>query len=223
MSKKVLVVSVHPDDETLGAGGTLLRHKDNGDEIYELLVTSCWKPTHNDEVIKAQEEYVKRMSSAYGFKNLYWLKIPTTKTDELLTRDLVGKMGEVFKEIRPNVVYIPFGGDTHHDHTLVFNAAWNCTKNFRFPSVEKVYAMEVLSETDYASNVCNNHFISNTFIDISNYLDKKIEILKIFAEEIAPHPFPRSIENIKALATLRGAYANCKYAESFMLLKDIVK
>ena len=39
MSKKVLVVAPHPDDETLGCGGTLLKHKASGDKIHWLIVT----------------------------------------------------------------------------------------------------------------------------------------------------------------------------------------
>ena len=62
----------------------------------------------------------------------------------------------------------------------------------------------------------------NVFIDISEYFEKKIEIMKIFSSEIAPHPFPRSERNLRALATLRGATSGCEYAESFVLLKEIL-
>ena len=53
------------------------------------------------------------------------------------------------------------------------------------------------------------------------FIDKKIDIMKVFESEIGDHPFPRSERNIKALATYRGASSNCNYAESFMLLKEI--
>jgi len=53
-------------------------------------------------------------------------------------------------------------------------------------------------------------------------MDRKLEIMKVFKSEIAKHPFPRSERNLKALATLRGATAGCEYAESFLLLKEIL-
>ena len=56
---------------------------------------------------------------------------------------------------------------------------------------------------------------------ISKYIDRKIEAIKIYENEIHDHPFPRSERNIKALATYRGAIADCEYAESFMLVKEI--
>jgi hypothetical protein len=46
--------------------------------------------------------------------------------------------------------------------------------------------------------------------------------MKVFESEIAPHPFPRSERNLRAIATFRGATCGCEYAESFMLLKEIL-
>ena len=42
MKQKVIVISAHPDDETLGVGGTLLKHKAQGDEIYWLIATDIF-------------------------------------------------------------------------------------------------------------------------------------------------------------------------------------
>ena len=81
--------------------------------------------------------------------------------------------------------------------------------------------VETLSETEFAPSTQNDNFVPNIFVDISLYIDKKIEIMKTFKSEIAKHPFPRSETNIKALAAFRGASCGCDYAESFMLLKEI--
>ncbi len=74
---------------------------------------------------------------------------------------------------------------------------------------------------NFAPSTKEDSFIPNVFVDISDYFEKKIEIIKIFESEIAPHPFPRSERNLRALATLRGSTAGCEYAESFVLLKEI--
>ena len=63
--------------------------------------------------------------------------------------------------------------------------------------------------------------IKERYLKGNMIIDKKIEIMRVFKSEISKHPFPRSIQNIKALATFRGATAGVKYAESFMLLKEI--
>lgn len=79
--------------------------------------------------------------------------------------------------------------------------------------------MEILSETDFASP--EHGFSPNYFVDISVYLEDKINFIKVYESEIQPPPFPRSIENIRALATVRGSTAGVRYAESFILLKEV--
>ena len=82
--------------------------------------------------------------------------------------------------------------------------------------------MEIISETDFAPSLSDSVFIPNVFIDISDYIDRKVDIMGLYEEETAKHPFPRSPDNMKALALNRGACANCDYAESFVLLKEIL-
>jgi len=106
----------------------------------------------------------------------------------------------------------------HSDHRKIFEAAYSCTKSFRYPFIKKIYMIETLSETEFAPSTKED---PNVFVDISKYMDKKIEIMKVFESEIGVHPFPRSERNLRALGTLRGATAGCEYAESFVLLKEI--
>ena len=82
---------------------------------------------------------------------------------------------------------------------------------------------ECLSETEFSPPLSENIFIPNYFVDITKFLDKKIEIMKIFETEIGAHPFPRSERNIRALASLRGASAGVESAEAFHALKIILK
>jgi LmbE family N-acetylglucosaminyl deacetylase len=81
--------------------------------------------------------------------------------------------------------------------------------------------METLSETEFSLSTKEDSFIPNVFVDISDYMNKKIEAMKMYEGEMGSHPFPRSERNIKALATYRGATAGCEYAESFMLIKEV--
>ena len=82
--------------------------------------------------------------------------------------------------------------------------------------------METLSETEFASSTKEDSFVPNMFVDITDFIERKIEIINIYKSETGPHPFPRSERNIRALAIFRGATAGCEYAESFTMLKEIV-
>lgn len=219
---KVLIIAVHPDDETLGCAGTLLKHKKNGDEIHWLLATHIKESEgFKKEVVDQRNAEIKEVESLYDFDSTHTLNLSTMRVDEYSMSDLIGKISKVINEIKPNVIYLPFKSDVHSDHRVIFDAAYSCTKSFRYPFIKKIYMLETLSETDFALSTKEDSFIPNVFIDISDFMDKKLEIMRVYNSEIGQHPFPRSERNLKALATLRGASAGCEYAESFMLLKEI--
>ncbi len=79
-----------------------------------------------------------------------------------------------------------------------------------------ILEMEILSESNFGEM---ESISPNYFVDISDFLERKIEILQTFSSELGDHPFPRSIESVRALAILRGTQAGCKYAESFRIVK----
>ena len=216
---KVLIVAVHPDDETLGCGGTLLKHKANGDEIHWLICTTI---NTQHTYYKQRELEIQKVNEHYNFNSIHNLELKTMQVDEYSMSELIGKISNIINEVEPNIVYLPFKGDVHSDHRKIFEASYSCTKSFRYPFIKKIYMIETLSETEFAPSTKEDSFIPNVFVDISSYMNKKIKIMKIFESEIGEHPFPRSERNLHALATLRGATAGCEYAESFVLLKEVL-
>ncbi|WP_419767373.1 PIG-L deacetylase family protein [Arcobacter sp.] len=218
MKNKVLIIAVHPDDETLGCGGTLLKHKANGDEIHWLICTTIDK---KHDYYETREKEIEQVSKLYKFDTVYNLRLKTMQVDEYSMSELISKISKVVNEIKPTIIYLPFKGDVHSDHRKIFESAYSCTKSFRYPFIKKIYMIETLSETEFAPSTKEDTFIPNFFVDISEYLEEKIKIMKIFESEIIDHPFPRSEKNLRALATLRGATSGCEYAECFVLLKEI--
>lgn len=219
MKNKILIIAVHPDDETLGCGGTLLKHKAYGDDAHWLICTTI---DQSHSYYEQREKELQLVSDAYGFDGVHNLRLKTMQVDEYSMSELIGKISNVINELKPNIIYLPFKGDVHSDHRKIFEASYSCTKSFRYPFVKKIYMIETLSETEFSPSTKEDSFIPNVFVDISEHMEKKIEIMKMFESEIAPHPFPRSERNLRALATFRGATAGCDYAESFVLLKEIL-
>jgi LmbE family N-acetylglucosaminyl deacetylase len=218
MKNKILVIAVHPDDETLGCGATLLKYKENGDEIHWLICTAIDK---SHRYYEAREKEIEQVRDTYNFDSIHNLRLKTMKVDEYSMSQLITLISTVINKVKANIIYLPFKGDVHSDHRKIFEASYSCTKSFRYPFIKKIYMMETLSETEFSPSTIGDSFIPNVFIDVSKYMDQKIEIMKIFESEIAEHPFPRSERNLRALATLRGATSGCEYAESFVLLKEI--
>ncbi len=219
MKNRILVVAVHPDDETLGCGGTLLKHKSNGDKIHWLICTTLNK---KHSYYQSRVKEIKKVSKLFSFNSIHNLSLETTKVDQYSTAKLIEKISKVINKVRPNIIYLPFKEDIHTDHKKIFEASYSSTKSFRYPFIKKIYMMEILSETEFAPSIKKDSFIPNTFVDISEFLNKKIQIMKVYKSEINKHPSPRSEKSIKALATFRGSTSGCNFAESFMLLKEII-
>lgn len=219
----ILVVAPHPDDEILGCGGAILKHKDNNDRVHWLIATHMFEEQgFSPDQIRLRELEISEVADKMGFSSVHHLKFPAAQLDQITTGELVSSIGNVIKKIDTQTIYVPYRGDIHSDHRIVFDATMACTKWFRYPSVERVLVYETLSETDFTIDPDTNGFRPNVFVNISGYLTNKIEMMKIYKSELADHPFPRSEEAIRALATLRGAAAGVQAAEAFMLVKERV-
>ncbi len=219
---KVLFVAVHPDDETLGCGGTILKHHANGDEIFLMVITDVFESVCFDkEFIAKRKSQINSMSKAYNFKKIFNLKFPATQMHNIDFNDLIMKISSIINEVRPEIVYTVNRSDIHTDHQVASKAIMSCTKAFRYPFIKRILMYECISETEMAYPLAENVFLPNVYSDISDFIDKKMEIMRIYESEIQNPPLPRSLENIKSLAVFRGAAAGVNYAEAFMLIRDI--
>lgn len=224
MGKKVIVISAHPDDEVLGAGGTLLKHVEKGDEVYWLIITNLTEAAgFSNERVKSRKQEIKKVEQIIGFKKTYNLNLSTISLTSSSIIDMVPMISEVFTEVQPEVIYCVNRSDAHSDHRITFDAVMACTKSFRYPFIKEVYMYECLSETEFAPALFEKVFMPNYFVDITTQFEKKLEAMKIYESELGEHPFPRSIRNIEALATFRGASVGVEYAEAFQLIKYIDK
>jgi LmbE family N-acetylglucosaminyl deacetylase len=171
--------------------------------------------------VKSRKKEIKKVSDEYGFAGYKQLDFNTTELDQVPRNILVNEISEYVNEVKPHTMYLPYRNDVHSDHAQIFDASVACTKSFRYPFVKKVCVYETLSETEFGMRTDDTGFKPNMWVDISKYLDRKIQIMKIFESELGEHPFPRSVENIKALAKLRGSTANVNYAECFYIVKEL--
>lgn len=218
---KILVISVHPDDETLGCGGTLLKHRENNDEINWLIMTKATKEMgFSEKFLNNRIDEIEKVKKCYGIKNTYKLDFLTTKLHNVDFSDLIESISRVILDIKPEVIYMNNRTDIHTDHQVAAKAIMSATKSFRYPFIKKILMYECISETEIAPPLVENMFIPNVFSDITNYIDEKINIMKIYESEVQDNPLPRSIDNIKALSRYRGASSGCSYAEAFMLLRE---
>ena len=217
---RILAIAPHPDDETLGCGGALFRHKAEGDDIYWLIITGIsqeggWK----EKVVNKRDNEIDAVAEKYGFSDVFNLRLPTTKIDTLPVSDLIEEISNIYKKVEPDIIYMPFAYDVHTDHQIIAKALQSTLKWFRYPHIKKVYMYETPSETEF-NFVEKMAFRPNVFVNISLYIDDKIETMKIYDGEMGDFPFPRSEKAIRSLATLRGSQSGFESAEAFELVYE---
>lgn len=220
---KHLIISVHPDDETLGCGGTILKQVAAGDEVNWMIVTQAHEPRWKAETIAAKAQEVEAVAHAYGIRRVFKLGFPTTQLETVPQGDLIDAIRRVIAEVRPQVVYLVHGGDIHTDHFAVFTATMCVLKPFYMSAhgVRRVLCYETLSSTEAAPPLLHRVFLPNVYSEITPHLERKVEIMNLFATELHADPLPRGDGAIRALARYRGATIAVDAAEAFMLVREI--
>ena len=220
---RVLVIAPHPDDETLGCGGTLLKHVAAGDSVSWVIVTKAHEPRWPAEVIERRERQIEQVSATYGFAKRFRLSFPAGRLDAVPLEDLMDAINEIVVEVRPDWIYNVHAGDVHSDHRAVFDATMSAVKSFNSASkgVSRLLSYETISSTDATPPTPATVFLPNLYCDITPFLERKLEIMSLYEGEVHPYPLPRALESIRALARFRGATIAAEYAEAFMLLREL--
>ena len=219
----VLAIVAHPDDETLGCGGTLLRHAQRGDRVSWLIATVCHEPQWSASLIERKAQEVDAVAAAYGVHKLFKLGLPNAQLDAVPFAKLMDGIAAAVIAVRPEVVYVVHSGDVHTDHQLVHSATMCVLKPFHMKKhgVRRILSWETLSSTDAAPPRLDRAFVPNVFHDISDHLERKLEVMDLYASEVHAGAMPRSLDALRALARVRGAAIDVTYAEAFMLVREI--
>jgi len=214
-----MIVAAHPDDETIGCGGTLLKHRSAGDHVHWVIVTDIVKTALSFGIsAETRRSEIESVALRYGFEGIHQLGLPAACLEQRSLHELVSALRHVIETVRPDNLLLPFRSDIHSDHRIVFKAAASSCKQFRCPWIRRIAMYETLSESEYAPLLGPDLFHPNTYTDISHWFNEKIEIMKIYSSEVMPDPWPRSPMAIEALARLRGSHIGVSHAESFMMI-----
>ncbi|MCS5550026.1 MAG: PIG-L family deacetylase [Gammaproteobacteria bacterium] len=173
MGKRVLVVSPHPDDETLGVGGTIAKYSAQGAEVFVLMVSGHLPPLYR------REDYDKTVTEAHvafellGVAKSEFLEIPATMIGDQPLHKLNGRISKIFNDFNPHIVFCPYP-DRHVDHRLVFDSVMVATRPVGVGrDIEIVVTYETLSETHWNAPHIEPNFTPNWVVDITEQIEKK--------------------------------------------------
>jgi N-acetylglucosamine malate deacetylase 1 len=218
----ILIIATHPDDEVLGCGGVMARHAAQGDTVHVLVVSRGVPDLFPPEVIEETRRELRQAHAVLGVTGVHFLDFPAPRLDVVPGHQLADAIGKAVRSLRPHQVYLPHRGDMHADHRAVYTATLVACRPGHSTAPRKLLCYETLSETDWAPPFGDDAFIPTVFIDISDYLDRKIEAMACYRSQLREPPSTRSLRSLEALARLRGGTVNQHAAEAFMLVREIV-
>jgi len=218
---KILFIAPHPDDETIGAGGAIARHITLGDDVFWCIVTQGYNPPWPDTVLQKAREQIECIEKFYGFKKVFRLGYPTVKLNTVPHMELCGALQNVIEEIKPDIVYTTSRNDANLDHRIIYDCTLVATRPLPGNGVRRVLSYEIGYTNHFGVPSGGSMFQPTVFIDISKYIETKLNAMRIYETELRPSPHPRNIESIRLLARERGLCVGYEAAECFELVREL--
>ncbi len=215
---RVLCLAAHPDDEVLGPGGTLLKHRAAGDETRLVVATVAYSPRWSESTIQRKRHESIKAAGVLGISDVQFLDFKTMHLNALPAIELNGAIGRAVSEFDPHVLYAPPIDDLNQDHAAVFSAALVAARQTGSTSLRSLYSYELPPTTRYNTS---NRWLPNSYVEIGDNIDAKLEAMAAYETELRDPPHPRSLESIRAFARERGAALGVGYAEAHMLVREL--
>ena len=207
----ILVLAAHPDDETIGMGGTIKKLSKNNKIILCVVSEGATAQYKDKKMIKVRRDSCKKTAKILGISQTIFLDYPDMRLN-LSHLDINKKLEEIIEKYRPEIVYTAPKNDLNLDHQMVFNSTLVACRPKS--GVKQILCYEIQGNTKVP-------FAPNVFENIEKEFPYKIKGFKMYKSEIEEFPNPRSIAAIENLAIQRGIESGTRKAEAFELIRVV--
>jgi LmbE family N-acetylglucosaminyl deacetylase len=223
----VLAVVAHPDDEILGCGATLKKLADEGNQVYSCVLCSAVDARHNRPSLERLASVSRTASSLVGISDSIAYEFPNIQFNTVPHLEMVKAVEAAILRFKPEWIFTHHPGDINIDHRVCFETTMaavmlpqRLSSDLKPTMISRVFLFEILSSTDWAPPV-GDGFRPNSFFEVSATFASKLNALDAFEGALKPFPHSRSRENVRNLASLRGAQVGLELAEAFSLIRDV--
>ncbi len=222
MGERVLVVVAHPDDETLGCGGTLTKHIANGDTVMVASLSSgVGSRDSKNDLAKERIEMYGNAACILGVTVFPSATFPDNRFDDVAQLDICKAIEWYANVMRPTIVYTHWPCDLNIDHRITSNAVMVACRPIS-SSVKRILFMEVAGSTEW-SGPGHLVFAPNYYVNLDQeQVELKQKAMRCYTSEIREQPHPRSLHGIQTHAQWRGMQAGVPFAEAFVLAREVV-
>lgn len=225
MSKKILIVAAHPDDEVLGCFGTVSKLIKEGYEAYTLILgegktsrLDTRKVEENKEQLEILNDEIKKANDIIGIKKCFVYDFPDNRFDSVDLLDIIKVISKIKEEIKPDIIFTHYENDLNIDHKITYQAVITATRPIENESVKEIYSFEILSSTEWQYPIS---FSPDVFFDIQDTVELKLNAMRCYKSELCLYPHPRSLEGIELNAKYNGMRVGKNYVEAFKSVRVI--
>lgn len=213
----ILVISAHPDDETIGMGGTISKLRKEGHKLYWLILTRAFSPKWSKEIVAEKLKEVGRVEKFFRFERVFHSKFKAASLGAYPQHQIIDEISKIIGLVKPEVVYMPPLLDIHDDHQITANAVLIAVRPQYKSSVQKLISYQI-PVTSAFSSLKGDLQKYSSYVDISKYIDSKLTAMSFYKTELMNPPHPRSLDSIKIFARERGIVSGFEFAEVFSIV-----
>lgn len=227
-NKKILLVVAHPDDEVLGAGGTMNKLIQDYNCTIKAIILGEGITSRSDErdteqwkkELEVHKRNIQEAAAKIGFTKVKAYGFADNRFDSVNLLDIIKVIESEKSTFKPSVIFTHHGGDVNIDHQRTFEAVITSCRPMEHELVNTIITFETPSATEWIASTEPKNFIPNLFVEISeNNLKAKSEAMECYENERRPYPHPRSPESLKIIAQYRGITIGRKLAEAFEIVR----
>tara|TARA_B110001454_G_scaffold216225_1_gene239104 strand:+ start:4861 stop:5592 length:732 start_codon:yes stop_codon:yes gene_type:complete len=231
---KILIVCAHPDDETIGMGGTLKKLSKTHDVTVLFIAEGItarrksgfknhpvYDVTHEEmekmkEEIEIRKVHAKEALKILGVTKMRFLDLPNEELDQVPLLRIIKEIEKEIDETQCEIIFTHHFNDLNLDHRVVYDATITAARPLPGSSVSMIASFEIPASTDWKPPY---QFKPNLFVNISDELESKVNALKAYHYEIRKSPHPRSKEMTEAGALRWGSLSGYNASEAFEIIR----
>jgi LmbE family N-acetylglucosaminyl deacetylase/glycosyltransferase involved in cell wall biosynthesis len=203
--RRVLVLAPHPDDETLGCGGSLIKHVQAGDPVQVLFITrgsrgGFMASVSGEEYASLREKEALQAGTLLGIRDMVFWSYEDRGCQG--QPDLQRKLEEAILKHQPELIYAPSPGELHPDHQAVAHALWRCLQNH--PMDADILFYETVPPQPI-----------NVLVDISDQMSSKLEACRAYKSQLLEMPYDDIIAGLNRYRAA-SVHRHSRFAEGFM-------
>lgn len=219
----VLVISPHPDDDVIGCGGTIIKHRKLGQRVTTLYLHNGNRGNRqrirDNSLISKRKREVQNAAQILGVEKLIFWGYADGKLT--ISRPIIEAMKTLILQVKPEIFYLPSLLDDHPDHFMTnklflttYRKLQKEKKDYDIDST-KIFAYEVWTP-----------IYPNRLVDITEVMPQKRQALEQHQTQLRSRPYVEammSLNRFRSALNIDGGYAEAFFECSPSLYLELYK